>query len=118
MKCLHFSVRVGLLDGYFGISFFIPSLWVYGIDDVHVPSSFSHLVLNYIGPSNGQGLRIYFDGTFSAQAKQAASHSSGDGRVVVGRFHTEDDEIFDIDELLFFNHQLSDQEIMELQNMN
>ena len=87
---------------------------------MHVPSSFLHIVLNYIGPSNGQGFRIYLDGAFyySVQTKATTAISSGDGRVVVGRFHTEDDESFDIDELLLFNHQLSDQEIMEVKNMN
>ena len=44
---------------------------------------------------------------------------SGDGRVVVGRYHTDLDEKYasvDVDELLFFNHRLTDAQITSIKN--
>ena len=66
-----------------------------------------HIVLNYIGPNNGQGIRIYHDGL------QVGS----DDTKTVG---TEDDSIYasvDMDELLFFSEVLCDHQIMNIINM-
>ena len=99
-----------MLDGYY-------ELTDYQDQTLH----WLHFVLNYIGSDYGQGVRIYFNGgedVVSLDTKQTASHPSGSGRVVVGRFSTEDDASLEVDELLFFNEKLSDQEIMDIKSMN
>ena len=79
-----------------------------------------HVVLNYIGPNNGQGIRIYHDGlqVGSDDTKTDVTFSPGDGCVCVGTY--DDVSVYasvDVDELLFFNEALSDQQIMNIKNM-
>ena len=86
------------------------------------PPGWTHVVLNYIGPNDTQGIRIYHDGvqTGSSDIKVAGTYSPGDGRVVVGRNGYNQDSGYagvDVDELLFFNEKLSDQEIMDIKDM-
>ena len=97
------------LDGYFSTA-------------INQPIGWTHIVLNYIEPNNGQGIRIYHDSilTGSDDTMQVSNYSTGDGRVVVGRQETNNDFGYigvDVDELLFFNEKLSDQEIPEVKNM-
>ena len=82
------------------------------------PFGWTHLVLNYIGPNNGQGIQIYFNGMQigSDNTKSGTSYQPGDGRVILGRHHLRYAGA-DVDELLFFNKTLSDQEIMDIKNM-
>ena len=46
-----------------------------------------HIVLNYIGSNDGEGVRVYFDGreVRSGTIKTAIPYSAGDGRIVAGR---------------------------------
>ena len=78
-------------------------------------------MLNYIGPSDGQGIRVYNDGAEVANVttKVAGSDSPGDGRVVVGRLYTDRDMLYvsvQIDELAFFNKALSKTDITAMYN--
>ena len=109
--CFRFDVR--LLDGFFYALLFEPTGWI-------------HVVLNYIGPNDGQGIRVYYDGTevASSMTKVAASHSAGDSRIVVGRAYTDketdqkrDYVSMEIDELIFFNEALSTGDIKLLYNV-
>ena len=71
------------------------------------PSGWTHFLLNYIGPSNGDGIRVYSDGV-------EESFPAGNGRVVVGRFYTNRDAIYgssEADELIYFNKALTTEEI-------
>ena len=87
------------------------------------PSGWTHVVLNYIGPDNGQGIRIYHSGvlTMTEDTKTYFTPLSGHGRVAVGMDgdcgHGWVYAGVDMDELLFFNKMLSDQEIMDIKNM-
>ena len=56
-----------------------------------LPSGWTHVTLNYLGPEDGQGIEGYFDGVQSKhdQYRSENSFSAGDGRVVVGRFETD-----------------------------
>ena len=70
------------------------------------------MVLNYLGPGDGEGIRIYYDGSEVASdtTKTARSRSAGDGRIVVGRWYIDRDENYasvEIDELIFFNQALT-----------
>ena len=105
----HCSCRVDILDGYFYIA-------------PNQPSGWTHVVLNYIGPKNRQGIQIYYDGvqTKNDEVKFAWDIPTGDGRVVVGRRTTSLEQDYtgvDVDELMFFNKKLSDQEIMDIKNI-
>ena len=86
------------------------------------PSNWNHIVLNYNGPSEGWGVRIYLDGVQagSGGTKNGTSLSPGEGRVVVGRAYTNLDVHYasvDLDELLFFNEKLNDKHIKDIFNM-
>ena len=85
------------------------------------PSGWFHVVINYIGPNNGQGIRMFIDGSelMSDTAKDAWSFSAGDGMVVVGRDYTDADKEYasvQVDELIFFNQVLSNDHINKLYN--
>ena len=87
-----------------------------------VSSEWTHVVLNYIGPHNGQGIRIYLDRvlTGSGTRKSVGHHSHGEGRVVVGREFTHLDYAYgsvSVDELLFYNQTLRDHQILVLKDM-
>ena len=84
-----------------------------------LPTGWTHIVLNYIGPNNEEGIRIYENGiqTGSDDTQSAHAYQPGEGRVVIGRQYTDVDAAYasvDIDELLFFNETLSDQDIRDL----
>ena len=73
-------------------------------------------MLNYLGPNNGQGIRIYYNGTEvgSDTSKTEEVKVAADGRIVVGRALTNYNHFYasiDIDELIFFNQALSLKEI-------
>ena len=94
-------------------------------DHLHVigrqPSGWTHIVGNYIGPSDG--LRLFMDGEEVASDTNnlAGSRSAGDGRIVVGRRFTARHEHYasaHIDELFFFNQTLTRQEITTLAAAN
>ena len=103
---IFFRFGVHLPDGYFRA--FPPR-----------PVGWTHLVMNYIGPNEGQGIRVYYDGKEAASetTKITASHSAGDGRVLVGRIYTDRDELYasvQVDELTFFNKTLNTAAIMAM----
>ena len=84
-------------------------------------SGWTHVVLNYIGPDDGQGIEVYLDGvhTSTDKVKQLTSYTItlGDGKVVVGRRYTVDDRDYvsvEIDELVFFNSNIKRAEIQML----
>ena len=92
-------------------------------DEGAVSSEWTQVVLNYIGPNYGQGIRLHRDGRLTgSDDTSAGGHASqGDGRVVVGREFTDRGEnkygSVAVDELLFFNQTLSQQHILYLKNM-
>ena len=81
-----------------------------------------HLVLNFIGPNSGEGIQAFKDGTLISthQSGVTTTLTMGTGRVVVGRKYTSTDSHYahvEVDELIFFNEALMEQEVMELYNM-
>ena len=85
------------------------------------PSGWTHFLLNYIGPSNGDGIRVYSDGVevASGTTKTSESFPAGNGRVVVGRFYTSGDAYYtntEVDELIYFNKALATEEIEAVLN--
>ena len=78
-------------------------------------------MLNYIGPNNGEGVRIYYDGleVASDTDKYEEPFSSGDGRIVVGRRYKKSDEKYAsvmVDELIYFNAALTSAEVQLIYN--
>ena len=74
------------------------------------------MVLNYLGPENGRGIRVYLDGVFGNRdsSKEEYTNSAGNGQVFVGKFRPEEDRNYasvEIDELLFFNTTLTQDDI-------
>ena len=83
------------------------------------PTGWIHIVLNYLGPNEDEGIRGYFDGTEVAidTTKYPFSYSTGPGRIVVGKLYTDRNEKFasvQIDDLMYFNQTLKRQEIETL----
>ena len=77
-------------------------------------------MLNYIGPNDGEGIRVYYNGQEEVNGiTEDAIRSAGDGRIVVGRMKTDEDRYYasmEIDELIFFNKALSTADIKLLYN--
>ena len=78
-------------------------------------------MLNYIGPNDGEGFRIYYNGTEVAkkQGKRVRSHAAGDGRIVVGRQYTNSDRNYasvEVDELIYFNAALTSDDVQSIYN--
>ena len=85
------------------------------------PSGWFHVVLNVIGPDNG--IRIYHDGI--EVASDTTTHGdpkhNGDRRIVIGRYHAKSEGTYSslqVDELLFFNQMLTDDEITMLSQLS
>ena len=82
----------------------------------------THVVLNLIGPNDGQGIQVYLDGvhTGTDTVKSPVTGYTlklGDGKVVMGRRYTGDDRDYasvEIDELVFFNSNIDTAEIQML----
>ena len=95
-------------DGYFQVDYSEPSGW-------------THVAMNYLGPNDSEGIKIYYNGKEAASdtTKSNSSRPDGEGRIVLGRFYTHKDERYScvqVDELLFFNNALSSTDIIDLNN--
>ena len=93
--------------------------------DTTIPMGWFHLVLNYLGPDRGQGIRIYMNGTEIASDDSPSTSTAyistrGDERVVIGKYYTDRDIYYgdiDVDELLFFNDKLTEEQILAIKDM-
>ena len=79
-------------------------------------------MLNYIGPNGGQGVQAFRDGTLrdSQEHGNTRTQTDGDGSVVVGsRYVTSNNDYshVEVDELVFFNKALLENEVMDLYNL-
>ena len=77
--------------------------------------------MNYIGPNNGQGIRMHVNGeeVASDTDKTAKSYPAGDGRIVVGRLFTNHDQYYtsvEVDELIYFDAALAIDEVQSIYN--
>ena len=87
------------------------------------PIYWHHLVFNYIGTNGTQGIAVYHDGqeVTGSTNGQTLSTTAGPGEVVIGRYLTTWDGGYSsvlVDELLFFNRELTPEEIQILYNMD
>ena len=104
--CSRYGVH--LLDGLF-----------YGEADKQ--GDWFHVVLNFIGPSDG--IKIYHERVkvITGASRTAGNCTQGDRRTVIGRRFSELDERYasvQMDELLFFNEALTEDEIIMLGECN
>ena len=79
-------------------------------------------MLNYIGISNGQGIRVFHNGqqVASDTTKDGRTRHAPNGKIVVGRMYTDHNVYYSsikIDELALFNQALSSTEIRALYNV-
>ena len=86
------------------------------------PTGWTHVVLNYLGPGAGEGIRVYYDGTLTGNddTERLMTFPAGVGKVALGRLYTDRNGNYpgvDVDELMFFNESLSVQQIMILKDM-
>ena len=91
---------------------------------MNVPHAYEwiHAVLNFIGTNDEEVIRIYNNGvqvTNEEIGQTNRTQSTSDGRIVIGRLYTNEDEDSDyasvqVDELLFFNQTLTEPEIAML----
>ena len=79
------------------------------------PGDWFHLTWVYHGPS--LGTIVYHDGVKIANGSSIHPKdniTTGDGRVVVGRYYTEKNSLYrsvQLDELVLWNRELSDEEV-------
>ena len=87
------------------------------------PERWFHVVFNYIGPREDEGYRIYHDGVEVTDGPGGIASQPGfrspakDARIVIGRRYTEQGgqhTSLRMDELLFYNRPLTDNEIETL----
>ena len=89
-----------------------------------VPNEWYHLVFNYIGTNNAEGIVIYHDGTEVGSSTQKTSYNNnaGQGVVIIGRYFAQaleqDFASVMVDELLLFNRKLTPEEVQILHNMH
>ena len=79
-------------------------------------------MLNFIGPNSGEGIQAFSNGAFISQHQSGAEgdHPDSDGQMVIGRRYPNrsiDYAHVEVDELIFFNEALSNEEVRELYNM-
>ena len=79
-------------------------------------SGWNHITVDFLGPEDGQGIRIYRNGLQDASDDSTYSITvdTGDDITVVGRYYTNQDNYYtslEIDELAFFNAKLSEDQI-------
>ena len=81
-----------------------------------------HVAMVYRGPNKGEGFTIYHDGVVKGSDTTRVSWSSAtpSGIVKIGRWLDEPGDPFygsaHVDELIFFNHMLSQSEIVKIKN--
>ena len=105
-----FSIDIFLLDGSFYTNFDFPNGWF-------------HIAVNYIGPNGDEGIKVYKNGvdeTGDTKVEKGYSNPISGGRIVVGRFYTESDNVGTayssvwVDELIYFNSSLSHAEVVKI----
>ena len=101
-----FRFYVTLEDSFFTLS--IPK----------VDNQWIHLVMNYID----EGFEVYQDGGLvEAELNMGIIDATpGDGKLVLGKQYTDEDYKnvnMDLDELVFFNRKLTEQEVLKLYNV-
>ena len=79
-----------------------------------LPSGWTHIVLNYIGPDDG--IRMYYGGeeVTNTSTKNTYPVQQGNGRIVIGRVYTDFDNHYaslQMDELIFFNASLTSNQV-------
>ena len=92
-------------------------------NEMTISNTWTHIVQNFIGPAANQGIIVYTDGVEHVDTHQKSagmSHSPGVGRVIAGRTKPDVDSNYGsviVDELLFFNQILSEQQALDLTNI-
>ena len=83
-------------------------------------------MVSFIGPNDGQGLRIYYDGVEARNSRPDRSPSrksnstiqrNSERGIVIGRFNYKIDQLYasvQVDEMFFFNQALTETEITSL----
>ena len=102
------------MDGRFGVATSIPAGWF-------------HVVVNFIGPNDGQGLQVYYDGVQVRDRYQRDTSRKGSPstsifrnstrRILIGRLFFDHDDYYtsvQVDEMFFFNQALTETEITGL----
>ena len=105
------------------ILFSITSVWFHMFDGKfsnHIffvlLSGWTHIAVNYIGPDNGQGFRLYRDGVLAqiGFVKQAGGYTSANNTMRLGQLPDNFYGDIVVDELLFFNKVLNETFISQL----
>ena len=106
----YFRTLFYVSDGYFIKSGIRPS------------NGWFHVVINYFGANIRQGFKTYFNGNLNVTSTTKFPHTitPSNGKIVIGRAYTEIDNVYtsmEVDELLFFNHTLTTQEVNSLHDI-
>ena len=112
IKCIHFIPRYHV---YFRTTYI-------RVDVSTIPTDWYHLIFNFFGASDAEGVAIHHNGVKIGSNRLAQyTNAAGQGVVVLGRYNVRADRDFGsvmVDEMLFFNRHLTSQEIQILYNMH
>ena len=108
---MYFRFEVRLLDTYFTKN------------GVNIPSGWFHLVLVFHGPEHGQGFTIHRNGNHwrAGSAIDTNDYGNTSGNTIIGRLYSDRDNNYSnmmVDELTFWNRQLTEQEVDALRIMH
>ena len=87
-----------------------------------IPSGWFHLVVSIVGPSNGEGLRVYYNGVLkgSDSSKGGGTANGNSGQLVIGRRLVTVNGFFasvTVDELTLWSRSLTAAEITAIHQM-
>ena len=82
-------------------------------------SGWTNIVLTVISTRNTEHVRMFINREVAKDTSGFTIRHSGDGRIVIGREFTDRDDLYvsmHIDELIFFNQALTDDNVNKLYN--
>ena len=90
---------------------------------VSIPSGWFHLALVFHGPEDGEGITMHRneDHWTSRSLQDSNGFKNTSGTVIIGRLYSDRDSNYGnvmVDELTFWNRQLTEQEVDALRNMH
>ena len=104
-----------------GTEYFYPNGFFFVDEDKPVSSGWVHVLFNFIGTNDGQGIEVYYDGENVGMDTSRRPHGKSNGHrsIIVGASYSADSADYasvKLDELLFFNVALTETQIALLSN--
>ena len=80
--CVYYTGKY-IINGSFLISCGVFLFLFDGYFDIDATSEWTHIVMNYIGPDNGQGIEVYVDGILAEVDEDKLDYTSPEGNPAI-----------------------------------